>query len=64
MKYKKDFYKKKKRKRFFTLKKKRFTLFCALFESSGLCLIWSAGWKCVFYLKYLCVVDVDFSHTS
>lgn len=27
-------------------------------------LIWSASWKCVFYLKYLCVVDIDLRHTS
>lgn len=35
-----------------------------VFDLKGVLLIWSAAWKCAFYLKYLCIVDIDLSHKS
>lgn len=35
---------------------------CLILKS--IMLIWSASWKCVFYLKYLCIADIDLRHTS
>lgn len=72
MKLKKDFYKKKNT--FLYTEKKDlhcFVLYFRVVSEWRLCLIlisdmliWSAGWTCVFYLKYLCVIDAEFSHTT